>query len=396
MATPTSSRMYLPPERPPTGNFMFSVRQSESDCTDLLPGWTQLHQRYCELPSSSGPMGHPALTFLAHRVLAPSTEINILCLEDRSGSPVAILPYCAEYTGSSLLRARHLRCITNLYPGRGGILQDPENRDTAERLFSNLLTSLRWDQLTITTVGDSTSESALRRAAKDNRYSPHILLETQIPYIEFPPTWEEYFSSLAKKFRYTIRSAEKQLEKLGKLEVKPYADPADCEEFLQNVATIEKNSWKEDAGSSLTQQPLQGKFHSELAPVAAALDMLRGYVLFSGARPIAHIYGLQHGHVFCDLKESFDEEFATYSPGSVLKAMVMREIVGKTIRCWDFIGRAEFHKLRWTKKTYTQRTWFLFSHSSKGRLLAWRNKLSSTLRKAHILPAPASDFGRPA
>ena len=287
-----------------------------------------------------------------------------------------------------------LGCVPNLYPGRAGIIYDLSVPDMADALASAVLRdSESWDAFSITVVANSNTELAILEAARAQAFAYRIVSELDIPFIAFPPTWDEYIASLPKKFRYTIRSGEKLLKKLGKLEMRLYTESEQCDEFLKLAYAIERKSWKEGTGTSLTRQPIQKRFHEQLAPVAAELGMFRGYVLLLDGEPIAHIYGLQFGDVLCDLKESFDKKYADSSPGSVLKGLVMQELIGGTIKSWDFIGRAEFHKLRWTNDVYKQRH-YVFYAGGKGRLLRWRHDLGVIMRKLHILPAQEDSFGR--
>jgi CelD/BcsL family acetyltransferase involved in cellulose biosynthesis len=373
---------------------MISVLTSRTACLDLSPLWDRLSDRQAHLPQGIGPICHPELTLLTKELLAPQSELRVITSRDRDGR-IAILPCFREQDRIRFLSLRKLGCVPNLYPGRIGIIHDESAPHTADSLASALLDDANdWDMFSITTVADSRTESAILGAAGRRGLSYRILSETDIPFIVFPSTWEEYAGSLAKKVRYTIRSGEKHLRELGTLEMRSFTQPEHCDDFLHLSYMVERKSWKERAGTSLTQQPAQERFHERLAPVAAKLNLFRGYILLLNGEPLAHIYGLQNGSVFCDLKESFDNAYGRFSPGSVLKALVMQKLIREGIRCWDFVGRAEFHKLRWTDRTYRQRQYVIYA-GRKGSILKWRHDLGRMMRKWHLVPAPRDQFGRP-
>lgn len=346
------------------------------------------------LPTGLGPFCHPDLALLAKRILAPSTELDLRVLEI-DGAPAAILPCYRESLGTMGFKWRHTGCIANLYPGRTGIIHDQKNPSAAKALTRVVLDEDdSWDQLSISVVSGSDTEAALLSTSNGLGLDFRITSEFDIPYIMFPTDWESYFGSLPKKFRYTIRSGERKLQDIGELSLRTYTNPDQCAEFLNYVEAIEKSSWKEAAKTSLTQQQLQWDFHAALSETAARAGMLRGFVLLLDQRPIAHIFGLRSGDTFCDLKESFDEDFSGNSPGAVLKALAMKENIAESITGWDFIGRAEFHKMRWTKDTYRIRT-FIFFAGQKGRILRYRHDIGVLLRKLNLISETPDVFGRP-
>jgi CelD/BcsL family acetyltransferase involved in cellulose biosynthesis len=251
-----------------------------------------------------------------------------------------------------------------------------------------------WDVFSLSVVAGSDTEKLLLQTATENTCVYRKVSEFPIPYIDLSKPWTEYFDGLRKKFRYTIRSGDKQLRSLGELKSVTFTDPASCEEYLRHVYTIERNSWKEDRRTSITSNPTQSEFHKKLAFLAATDRLLRGYVLFLNGQPIAHIFGLRVGQTFFDLKESYNEAYGENSPGAVLKAHAIQDLISENVRFWDFVGPAEFHKLRWTSLTYVQRTYSVFSRRAKGRSLQFRHDFAKRLRTLKLLKPKRDDFGR--
>jgi CelD/BcsL family acetyltransferase involved in cellulose biosynthesis len=131
----------------------------------------------------------------------------------------------------------------------------------------------------------------------------------------------------------------------------------------------------EGAGTSLTANTLQENFHSRLAPIAAATDMFRGYILYLNGAPIAHVFGMLCDGVFYSLKLSYSEDYRKYSPGIVTTALVIQKLILERVKFWDFAGPTEDYKRRWTGKSYSLRTLTFFSQSPRGKFLKLRRKI---------------------
>jgi len=209
----------------------------------------------------------------------------------------------------------------------------------------------------------------------------HVDSETFYPYIEFPETWEQMKERFGKKFRYNLRSRKKKLEQIGEVSITCYSSPDQTAEFLEKMLGIERNSWKESSGTSITTNANQKLFHTKLAEAASQRGMLQGYVMELSHKPIAHIYGLYWQNTFFCLKSSICEEFRKYSPGVVLKAMVMERLVNTSAGYWDFVGPSEDHKLRWTKDNYSIRNYIVFNTTVMGQLLEKKMKMGNLFRE---------------
>lgn len=368
---------------------MLSVRRGRAKCRDLEPVWNRLALAQSDLPLGNGPMCHSEFAWLVREIFAPEADVEVVEHRSDDGA-AAVMPWAvkAGRFGSSGTY------IPSIYPGRAGIVHDARvGEDELRELFEYACST--WSHFSLAIIADSPTESALKHAVKVMRAECQTAAETQVPFIVFPETWDEYIMSLPKKFRYTIRSGEKVLREAGELEVRSYETEESCDEFLAHIRKIESMSWKHQAGTSLTKQQKQWQFHERLAPIAARLSLLQGYVLLVDGTPVAHILGIRFGDTFCDLKESFDENYSQQSPGAVLKSLAIKDLLNKGVSGWDFVGQAEFHKLRWTSTTYTVRQYEIFC-GWKGRLSLLRNRLAATLRAIKLLrQEERPQFGRP-
>lgn len=375
---------------------MFSVLTSPSQAQAVRSQWDDLVRANPCMLTGISPIGYFDIILLAKTIFDPNSDLRVFYNAD-GHTEASILPCFSKRRGKGVFAWNHLTCALSIYPGRSGIIHT-SGSDAVNAVEALLLEffghSKAWHVFSMAAVSGGPTEAALLNATGALSLSCHVTNQIDIPYITLPSSWETYLGGLAKKFRYTIRSGERQLRSIGRVEVRRYSATTECAEFLAHVFSIERRSWKERNRTSLTTQTNQKAFHEQLAPIAAGLGVLQGYVLSIDEKPIAYIYGLKTGNVFCDLKESYDEEFASFSPGAVLKASAMQDLIDQGVKHWDFVGPADFHKRRWTSQTYRLTQYCVYA-GRMGRLIHMRQRIGRSLRRLNLLPKRPDDFGRP-
>lgn len=294
-----------------------------------------------------------------------SKEQRVLVLEsDREIA--AILPLCNFRKQVHGLPCRAIAPLTELYSGRSGfLLRDPRGEQFETLLGSLCDAEKNWDVFQFTLVdGSAQHREFLAWQARSNLACEEIAKQTS-PYIVLQENWDQHFASLPKKFRSTIRNGEKRMREHGRLEYKEFRESADIASFAATMLEIERDSWKESAGTSLTANRLQEAFHTDLLKSALDAGWLSGHLLLLGGEPVAYIYGLLHNGIFSDLKESYKSRYREMSPGHVLKSFAFQSLYSHKARLYDFMGLCEDYKMKWTDKTYSRITYLLFNRTAR-------------------------------
>jgi CelD/BcsL family acetyltransferase involved in cellulose biosynthesis len=169
------------------------------------------------------------------------------------------------------------------------------------------------------------------------------------------------------KFRANLRRRHRNLEVLGKVELKRVeaADRTLLEKFYQ----LESAGWKGRAGSAIAQSAQIRQYYDEIAGVAARLGMLTLYVLEHNGEPIAMQYGLTAGGRYFISKPAYDEKYREYSPGQLLMDRVITDCRERGLVELDFLGMAMPWKLDWTKKLRRHQFCYVFRNSAFGSAL---------------------------
>lgn len=318
------------------------------------------------------------------RTLLKETELQVLIVSADSRN-VAIVPTYRQIAKALPFDKRELRVITEVHAGRRGLLVAHDNPDIVEFVLARLSADIpAWDVALLGAVHDSPSYAAIVEAARRTAFRMRSIAVQQSPYIELASTWDRMIAALPKKTRWTIRKSERELNSKGTLTYERVTEASQVDSLLASIFEIERKSWKQEAGSSMTVQNRQQMFYETFAKLAAENGTLSGHVLRLSSRPVAYILGVTSADgVFLDLKESFDAGFAEYSPGHVLKRFAIESLIASGIRVYDFMGRCEPYKMRWTDKTYQCDTIALYRPTARGSLFYLRSGLARDPTPAH-------------
>lgn len=323
--------------------------------------------------------------------IADPTSMRTLVLSS-GGQPVALLPTVMTTVASFPLARRELRMLTEANHGRASLLVLDNDAALVQGALDHLIGDLvGWDTFILTVVADSDCHAAVVGAVERLALRTRVLLARESPYIVLPASWDDLFATLPKKMRWTIRKGEKDLAAKGQLTYEQFQTPDSVPRLHECMLSIERRSWKESSGSSITSNAREQSFYDALLPVAARSALLSGHVLLLDGQPLAYILGINDGRgTFLDLKESFDASFADFSPGHVLKRFAFENLIREGVRTYDFMGRCDPYKMKWTDKTYRRITLAVYHPSARGLLAYARSKAGDLVRSLRTRAARVS------
>lgn len=153
------------------------------------------------------------------------------------------------------------------------------------------------------------------------------------PYIDLPKTWEEYLSSLKRKYRKEIK---RKLKRLGEVKHE----------------VIKEDNFKEFIRLHRLSDPLKEKFMSEemvdffkdvyeakIPDWEARLDFLK-----IKGKAVAGIMSFVSEKEWWLYNSGFDPEYSFYSVGVVLKALSIKQAIEMGKKKYDFLRGSERYK----------------------------------------------------
>ena len=158
------------------------------------------------------------------------------------------------------------------------------------------------------------------------------------PFLGLAPAGRDYLESKPQHLRSEIRRKRKRIEKEGRVEFCKYTSLEQCSAAMEEVLHIERNSWKEQNGTSFTAVPGLREFYTEVACRCAERSMLCIYTLRLASEPVAHVYGIRWGGAYYALKTSYCESQKGLSPGVVLFDHCIRDALESGMTEFNFLG----------------------------------------------------------
>jgi hypothetical protein len=153
--------------------------------------------------------------------------------------------------------------------------------------------------------------------------------------------WEAYLQSRPGALRETIRRKVRAAERADGVRIEVARSGPGLAAALAAYEAVYARSWKEP-------EPFP-RFNGTLVRALAGTGALRIGVMWVEGRPIAAQYWTVAGRAATVLKLAHDEEFKALSPGTVLTASVIRELIERDgVTDLDFGRGDDPYKRAWT------------------------------------------------
>ncbi len=219
----------------------------------------------------------------------------------------------------------------------------------------------------------------------------NYIFYTQLQYrhcfIDLGLSFKEYQDKFSSKTRATInRKLRKFAEHCqGPIPLAVYKKPDEMKVFFDLARAVSKKTYQEkllDAGV-----PDSEEFLREME-MLAALNRVRGYVLFDGDRPISYLYCPIENGVLIYTYLGYDPDYFKLSVGTVLQWLALKQLFEEScFKVFDFTeGQSEHKRLFATHEIQCANVIFLkksvrnlsliCSHLVMGKLSRW---IGSTL-----------------
>lgn len=360
-----------------------SLPLSESLPIQVADWWRDAVSDRALPPSGSDVTATPEWHAALARAFLPNGGGRLVVVQGEDDSVAALLPVYRRTVNASGIIGETIALLTELYGGRVACLAAADASDAVQHVFKRLSAEFpRWSCLQMTLVDGNPTSARFLETARTHNFAIASERLPRAPYIALSDSFAEYFKTLKANFRTEVRRGERRLRELGDLTTRIFTTPDDVEPLWQAVCSIERASWKEDAGTSITRNPFQERFYREFLPLAAATRQLLSTVLYLDGRPVAHKLCVARDSVASVLKMSYVDDLRRFYPSTVLLASYLSEIIEHGVRFVDFMGVCDDFKMRWTSLTYGRTKHLIFRDSVAGRLAWLRHRLSRGLEFA--------------
>jgi hypothetical protein len=353
----------------PTSLETLSTREELSD-TALQAEWEELMQL------SGTPYavyGSPA--WILHLLETSDTPVRVWTARDPGGKLVGVMPVAlGEFRLSFEVASRTL--LSPLFKTAhvlGGVPILPEDQGLHLRALASVFSEFpSCECVHLETVptdhwvsGLLKDDGELRRA-----YTVHSPFgERQWHLLQIGDSFDEYLGEMGGKSRSTLRRKVRQLQKRADgLEIRRVDQPGQVPEFLEAATEISRRSWQQRVlGQRLSDDEETKRSLTDLA----RRNLFRSYLLVSGRDPCAFLIGYQFAGVFNSGELGYDQELASYSPGTVLWHLLLEDLhADPSMNLLNFGMGDAAYKRRFGNAQSVDASWLVLRPTLRNRFLA--------------------------
>jgi CelD/BcsL family acetyltransferase involved in cellulose biosynthesis len=307
----------------------------------LVPVWSALLERSGLDPLCNG----PAWVLSHARAFCPGDEAFALTFE--SGDELVGLATLKREPKRGALAARRLQFLAD-----GSYDTDYQDVLCApgreEAVATALLDALRKERgcsaLLLSMVrADSTFLAALRTEL-ERRGVPVRESRELAGAMDLGETFDDYVGSLKKRMRSKARQALRRGEE-GELQW--YAPTDALEPWLAELWDLHARRWERAGHAGSFADERRRAWYRDLLPREATAGTLALARLRRDGRTIAVQYGLLRATTYYQVQEGYDPELESERPGSQLRALMIRDLLERGVRRYDFMEGYTRHKADW-------------------------------------------------
>ena len=194
------------------------------------------------------------------------------------------------------------------------------------------------------------------------------------PYLELPPSFEQFMRNLGSSTREGLRRKTRKLEKNHQVRLLLGGDQVAAEDALRVLWELHERRWQ-GRGEDSCQRPGFKSFHDRVLTLLRPNVLL--YLLQVDGRSVAAQYNFSFLDRVYQYQSGFDPEAAALSPGTVLMVKVLEDSIARGATRFELLRGDESYKGRFTRAN--RATFKIVATKSRAFLSAYT--FSDTLRQ---------------
>ena len=337
----------------------------------------------CAEGSSVQPFFQPEWIATYMRAFASHEQLIVYTVR-RAGQLRAVLPLVVERAFLHGVPVRKLRSPSGVHSCRFDLVASPgEEEEAVQLLWQELRKKKDWDVLELFDVPQGGLGERLLSLAANEGFPTGMWDRPAGPFVLL--TDDKYAGqgnapAASTKFRSSLRRLRRKLEAQGVVQL-------GCEEdatpsALAQFYALERSGWKGRQGTAIDCDEGLRQFYDAIAQTAAAEGRLLLYHLECGKQTIAMQFCITYGNTCYLLKPAYDERFSAFSPGHLLTAEMLRDLVTRGLTVYDLLSPQSEWKSRWTKTVRGQSHLYIFQRGLIGRALhIWKFQVAQRARQ---------------
>ena len=219
------------------------------------------------------------------------------------------------------------------------ILIDPEYKsDVISILFEYMLKSKRYDLINLEEVADNSDlYNYFDRHSLFKAREMSTCLAVDLNYT----SWEEYRKNLSYKFRNEWTRKYNKLSRQGKVEFTCRPSENINRDFVQSILSLAQENYRK---TGRYDKMLQSNIKDFFLDFIQKIPEVRIYTLVYDKKLISYMIGFLQNNVFYTWNSAFHRDYFSFSPGVLLRGLIIKDLIQKKIAKVNFMRGDYFYK----------------------------------------------------
>lgn len=206
-----------------------------------------------------------------------------------------------------------------------------------------------WDVIHLEQIPEkSDSIGMLRHCARKRGLLFECWEQTVCPYIELNEELGRMMEKRDGSFRKEIRKQVRRLQDMGKVTFSRSITHENIDDLILTAALVDTKSHKYAEGKTLFTNPITREFLREVAQIFSKRKWLDFATLEVNEVPIAYEYHFRYKEKNFAFTGSFDQEYATFGPGTGIMYRLIQDSIDQGIKEYDLLQGGHEYKWKWT------------------------------------------------
>lgn len=177
-----------------------------------------------------------------------------------------------------------------------------------------------------------------------------ILSQDTCPYIDLTNDFDDYMSTLNKRFKKNFEYALRRINREFSVEFLEPKTHEDVENYMNALILFHQRRWRKKFMPGAFYSKKIRNFHIDAAKKMFDGGYLLLNALFLNGKVAGVIYGFKNDHTYYYYLSGFDDKYSYLSIGNLLVGLTVRQAFAGGIKVFDFLRGSEKYKYLWTQK----------------------------------------------
>jgi CelD/BcsL family acetyltransferase involved in cellulose biosynthesis len=187
--------------------------------------------------------------------------------------------------------------------------------------------------------------------------------------VTLPESWELYAETLSSEDRKNLARYTRRLQARYCTRIYRCTLPDELPRCLEALFRLHQGRWESAGEPGSFSSAERREFYGQLGACLLARGWLELWVLELNGETVAVQFGFRHGDRVFQLQEGYDHKRASDRPGYVLRGEVLKQLISKDVRTYDFLGGEDPYKARWGAREGRYRNLHFAPTLASGELL---------------------------